>query len=210
MGRGQQIARRNGDLARLGPRQRCGETLVSRQRLTAEQSVIGEQIKAHLAGKCIVLPDLAIRSLESVLSRCVLLLANNSGPLHLAGAVGIPTVSVMGPTDPSRFWPQGRYQTVLRNDDLPCSPCSRGQCAPHECLKTITSDEVARGALELLDPLRVAVQMAEADVERCVSSDPTESPQGVRRGLRLVGGKKWLSEQDEANSEVKDEFDRIR
>ena len=92
-----------------------------------------------------------LRVLAAVMGRCDLLLANNSGPLHLAGAVGLPTVSVMGPTDPQRFWPQGIDQVVVRRWELICSPCTRGRCAPHDCLVGISAAEVVRAAESLLE-----------------------------------------------------------
>ncbi len=52
----------------------------------------------------------AIRGLD-------LLLCNNSGPLHLAGALGVPTLSTLGPTDPVRWWPVGPHQVVVRSPD---------------------------------------------------------------------------------------------
>jgi len=51
-----------------------------------------------------------------VLSRCSLLICNNSGPLHVAAALGVPTVSMMGPTDPTRFWPRGKQAIVIRKE----------------------------------------------------------------------------------------------
>jgi ADP-heptose:LPS heptosyltransferase len=53
---------------------------------------------------------LAIRGLD-------VLLCNNSGPLHVAGALGVPTLSTMGPTDPVRWWPVGLHQVVVRSPD---------------------------------------------------------------------------------------------
>lgn len=119
----------------------------------------GEEADAALlrgllpAGSPLVPPG-SLRVLAAVLGRCDLLLANNSGPLHLAGAVGLATVSLMGPTDPVRFWPQGRTQAVVRRASLPCSPCSRGRCSPHDCLEGIPPGEVVDAAEALLGRLR--------------------------------------------------------
>jgi ADP-heptose:LPS heptosyltransferase len=94
-----------------------------------------------------------VMHLASVLHNCDLLLANNSGPVHLAGAVGLPTVSVMGPTDPVRFTPGGPLNRVLRRNDLPCSPCSRGECGSHECLLGISEDSLVRAAETMIGAL---------------------------------------------------------
>jgi ADP-heptose:LPS heptosyltransferase len=58
----------------------------------------------------------AMKEFISLLSQCSLLICNNSGPLHLAAALGVPTVSMMGPTDPARFWPRGKQAVVIRKD----------------------------------------------------------------------------------------------
>ncbi|MBI5015006.1 MAG: glycosyltransferase family 9 protein [Deltaproteobacteria bacterium] len=93
--------------------------------------------------------DLPLGRLPAALASVNLLVANNSGPLHLAAAVGTPTVSVMGPTDPVRFWPLGPRNRVLRLG-LPCSPCGRGRCAPHPCLRGIPVEAVLEAVAETL------------------------------------------------------------
>lgn len=105
----------------------------------------------RLAGKAgvkAVFPS--IRGLVEALSECDLLICNNSGPLHLASALGLPTVSTMGPTDPVLWWPNGDDQEVLRND-AECSPCSRGECSDRRCLDTITAEEVFDAARSILE-----------------------------------------------------------
>ena len=58
----------------------------------------------------------AMKEFVPLLSGCSLLICNNSGPLHLASALGVPTVSMMGPTDPARFWPRGELAVVIRKE----------------------------------------------------------------------------------------------
>lgn len=85
-----------------------------------------------------------------------ILICNNSGPLHMAAAIGTPTVSMMGPTDPALWRPQGDDQIVIKKD-LPCSPCARGRCYAHVCMSSITVDEVfekAKGILDLKDGIK--------------------------------------------------------
>jgi len=100
---------------------------------------------------CAATPDalalgaLPVRGLMACLASCDLFIGNNSGPLHVATALGLPTVSLMGPTDPARFSPRGPADRVLRRD-LPCSPCDRGRCWHHTCLRAIEPEEVLREA----------------------------------------------------------------
>ncbi len=95
-----------------------------------------------------------VREMMALVASCDLFIGNNSGPLHVASALGLPTVSVMGPTDPRRFAPRGAADRVVRRD-LPCSPCQRARCWHHTCLRSIEPEEVlaqAEAALERLLP----------------------------------------------------------
>jgi ADP-heptose:LPS heptosyltransferase len=81
--------------------------------------------------------------LIALIWRCDLLICNNSGPLHIAAALGTPTVSMMGPTIPERWWPRGEGHIVIRKD-LPCMPCNEGRCpiGTHDCMRLITVQDV--------------------------------------------------------------------
>jgi ADP-heptose:LPS heptosyltransferase len=64
-------------------------------------------------------------ALLALLERADVLVSGDSGPLHLAIALGRPTVAILGPTDPARSGPYRAPGTVLLRRDLPCSPCYR-------------------------------------------------------------------------------------
>jgi len=71
---------------------------------------------------------------------CELMVTNDTGPMHVAAALGKPLVALFGPTEPSRTGPYGRLENVLRIE-LPCSPCLKSYCTyekPNECLKAIS------------------------------------------------------------------------
>ena len=71
---------------------------------------------------------------------CDLLITNDTGPMHVAAALGIPLVALFGPTEPRRTGPYNQLQNVLRID-LPCSPCLKSYCTwknPNECLTALT------------------------------------------------------------------------
>lgn len=84
---------------------------------------------------------LRLRKLIALLSTCDLLLCNNSGPLHIASALKVRTVSMIGPTVTPLWLPYGRHDVVI-NKGLSCSPCNRAVCRDHECMESITVDEV--------------------------------------------------------------------
>ena len=80
-----------------------------------------------------------------LMRRCNLVVTHDSGPMHLAAAAGIPTISLFAPTDPRRKAPLGGQHRCLAAD-LPCAPCyHRGrwpeECS-QECLGTIHPESV--------------------------------------------------------------------
>jgi lipopolysaccharide heptosyltransferase II len=93
-----------------------------------------------------------LRKAMALIGNCDLFIGNNSGPLHIAGALGIPTVSVMGPTDAARFHPCGPADRVVRRE-LACSPCARGRCWHHTCLRLVEPQEVLVEAEAILNEM---------------------------------------------------------
>ena len=70
--------------------------------------------------------------LAAVLERVSLLVTCDTGPMHLAHAVGTPVVAVFGPSDPVRYAPRGPLDRIVRID-LPCAPCNRIRLPPARC-----------------------------------------------------------------------------
>ena len=110
---------------------------------------IGRIIKS-VADKNVEAVFPTMKDLARLLSASSLLVCNNSGPLHLAAALGVATVSMMGPTDPVLWWPSGSDQVVIRKGDL-CGPCSLGWCPSHRCMELITVEDVFNKVRDLLD-----------------------------------------------------------
>ena len=77
--------------------------------------------------------DLDLLELAAVLERLDLFVTGDTGPMHLAAAVGTPIVAVFGPSDPARYAPRGRCDRIVRVD-LPCSPCNRIRLPPARCI----------------------------------------------------------------------------
>jgi ADP-heptose:LPS heptosyltransferase len=95
-------------------------------------------------------------SLAAVLARIDLLVTGDTGPMHLAHAVGTPVVSVFGPSDPARYAARGPRDRIVRVD-LPCSPCNRirlppARCTGHtpDCLTGIDITQVVHAIDEVL------------------------------------------------------------
>lgn len=103
--------------------------------------------------KAVFMNRISLGKLMALISQCSLFICNNSGPLHIAVALKVPTVSTMGPTIPEMWWPRGDNHIVLRKD-LPCSPCSLGECKTHECMKLITLEDILQAVQVQLRKLK--------------------------------------------------------
>ena len=86
----------------------------------------------------------------ALISRCALFLSNDSGLMHVAGALGIPTVAIFGSTNPVTTSPVGEKSIVIHRD-VPCSPCLKPVCpTDFRCMDLIGADEVYGAARVLL------------------------------------------------------------
>jgi len=81
-----------------------------------------------------------VLELAAAVNSLDVLVCNNSGPLHLAGLLGVPTLSFMGPTIKERWWPRSPAARVLRRDDLSCIGCNQTYCRirTHACMREIS------------------------------------------------------------------------
>jgi ADP-heptose:LPS heptosyltransferase len=94
---------------------------------------------------------LGLRGLAGLLQQVDVAVAADTGPLHIAAAVGTPCVALFGPKDPDRYGPRahgGRRHEVLYRD-VPCRPCTRRDCASPQCVLGVGVDEVL-GAIDRL------------------------------------------------------------
>jgi heptosyltransferase-2 len=103
----------------------------------------------NLAGKT------TLRELCAVLRACRVALSNDTGPMHLAAAVGTPVVAPFGSTSPELTGPglpgDAHSPHVLLTAHAPCAPCFRRQCpVDFRCLRGITPEQVVQAVLTVL------------------------------------------------------------
>ena len=134
---GDTLARRTGARIAIvgGPAERpLGESIASGMRAPA-RVLCGETS----------LPDLA-----GVLKHLALLVTNDSGPMHVAAALGVPVVAIFGPTDSRETGPIGDAHRIVR-EPVHCSPCKLRECPiDHRCMKRIGVDRVIAEAQGML------------------------------------------------------------
>ncbi len=111
-----------------------------------EDQDLGAQLAAALPGGSVI--DLTGRTslVEMVewLRQCKVMITNDTGPMHVAAALGKPVVGLFGPTDPRRTGPYGQVDRALQLS-LPCTPCLKARChysTPMECLHGLSSARV--------------------------------------------------------------------
>ena len=107
-----------------------------------------------------LIPDTTLRQMAALLKACRLVVTNDNGPMHTAVAVGTPTITIYGPTEPSCWNPGGPNHTVVQARDVPCLGCNLNECPfNHECMTHVTADQVldlCRAKLSLLKESRIS------------------------------------------------------
>ncbi|HWR89317.1 MAG TPA: glycosyltransferase family 9 protein, partial [Dissulfurispiraceae bacterium] len=67
--------------------------------------------------------------------------SNDSGPMHIAAAVGKPVIAVFGPTNPVRTGPYGAGHRVVQAE-MPCVPCYKKTCRHLRCMEAVSVEQV--------------------------------------------------------------------
>ncbi len=145
---------------------------------------LGKSIAALVEAKSVVLSGATtIRELMAATKRCRLLLTNDTGPMHIAAAFGVPVVAVFGPTDWRTTSPYGQEQSIVR-EPVDCAPCFLRECPiDHRCMTRVSVEQV---------------------YEACLSSLSGPSGRGGLSGLSGQEGRSCLSGGDRT-----DQTDRI-
>ena len=140
------------------PPARWGE--VARRLLAAEglptlvaagpgEEALATEVEAAAGGAARAVPAADLPTLAALTRRARLFLGGDSGPAHLAHALGTPALMVMGPTDPARHGPYGAPENAVWRL-LPCSFCYRRFDGPKACLLEVAPAQVAERAAEVL------------------------------------------------------------
>lgn len=94
--------------------------------------------------------ETALKQFIDLAAACRVYLTNDSGAMHIASALGVPTVTVFGATDDIGTGPTGPLARIVR-EPVECSPCLKRECPiDHRCMTRVEADRVAQAALDLL------------------------------------------------------------
>ena len=109
---------------------------------------LAQSIAARIRAKTVVLSGkTSMRELMAAVKRCSVFLTNDTGPMHIAAAFGVPVVAVFGPTDWRTTAPFGAGHTIVRRP-VDCAPCLLRECPiDHRCMERVTVEEVHQAAV---------------------------------------------------------------
>jgi heptosyltransferase-2 len=201
---------------------RTAEGLIEKYNATVVVSVAPSQLERQIADEICELSgrkliNLArqpvnLGELKALFSRADLVITNDTGPRHIAIALGRNVVSLFGPNDP--VWTDTGYENEIQIvGNVPCAPCARPRCrkAGHPCMQAITVETVYEAASELLEgDRRRAVVKACAELVESAESfwvDPEYQDGLAEAGLRSVED---VFGFDSARELVKDNLARFR
>lgn len=116
-----------------------------------DERALCEQVASILQRKCKNFAgETTLAEFIDMAAACRVYLTNDSGAMHIASALGVPTVAVFGATDDVATGPTGPLARVIR-EKVECSPCLKRECPiDHRCMTRVSAARVAEAALELV------------------------------------------------------------
>ncbi len=114
-----------------------------------ELGVVNE-IASKMKHKAIVACETkSIKQLIELIRHTDIFVSGDTGPLHIASTLDIPTAAIFGPKDPVIYGPYNDKAIVVRKE-LPCSPCTKRKCSKPECMTTILPEDVFEAVNNLM------------------------------------------------------------
>lgn len=109
-------------------------------------------IYSALRPESVLAPQTDIGEMAGLISKCRLVIANDSGPMHISAALKVPTIGIFGPTDPKKHGPYSINSDYIIKDDLHCIICNKLVCPfNQECMKELSPDLLLQKVEKLLN-----------------------------------------------------------
>ncbi len=123
-----------------------------------DETGIAADIVRSMGSHCLNLAGRTrVREMMAVIKRCNFFITNDSGPMHIAAAFGVPLVAVFGSTDSSTTYPLAEHAVIVRGK-VDCAPCMKRECpTDHSCMTAVTPAMVVDAAEKLKEQLTVRV-----------------------------------------------------
>lgn len=127
---------------------------------TKDERRLMEEIASHIPGAHLDAADRNLRGFAALLSQMDLLISNDTGPVHLACALGRPVVAIYSSTDPSLCGPHHAKNALAISRRAACDPCLKRKCHQPFCFLQIGSEEVFNAAQTLLATSNISSKSA--------------------------------------------------
>ncbi|MCU7489932.1 MAG: glycosyltransferase family 9 protein [Bacteroidota bacterium] len=142
------------------------------RRLSAKILIIwgpGDKIEAFrtkelMKTEVVMAPPTDIRQMGSLMKKCRMLIANDSGPMHMATALKVPVLSLHGPTNPRLQGPYGERHEWIRLESLSCIGCNLLECPRHhECFLELPVENVMKKVMSIVEKNKLKLPVNEED-----------------------------------------------
>ncbi|MGA2668350.1 MAG: glycosyltransferase family 9 protein [Ignavibacteria bacterium] len=114
-----------------------------------------EKILIAASGKVFLIPEIGLKYMGALLKKCRILITNDTGPMHIASALGVNIAAIFGPTNSKLQGPVNKNSIVIKNDKLTCLGCNLTKISDcpnqHKCMGELSVDHVLERVMELLN-----------------------------------------------------------
>ncbi len=126
--------------------------------------------KIARSSRAILAPPTSLKQMGAILFRSRLLITNDSGPMHIAAALGVPTLAIFGPTSPHLQGPYGNISEIVRNEKLDCLECNLTKCPiGNLCMNELHPETVFEESQNLIRKVEIARSTSKAGTRRGVN-----------------------------------------
>jgi lipopolysaccharide heptosyltransferase II len=123
-----------------------------------------DYIKNHFPDRTVLAPKTSVNEMAGLINNCNFILANDSGPMHMAVALGIPTLGIFGPTDPLKHGPYSKKSDYVIKEDLFCIKCDFLECPyNHECMLQLSNHDIIKKFASILKRNNITAVANEKD-----------------------------------------------
>ncbi|MGE5351792.1 MAG: glycosyltransferase family 9 protein [Acidobacteriota bacterium] len=114
--------------------------------------------------EALLAPPTDIRQMGSLIMKCRMLIANDSGPMHMATALKVPVLSLHGPTNPRLQGPYGERHEWIRLESLSCIGCNLLECPRHhECFLELPVEDIMKKVRSIVEKNKLKLPVNEED-----------------------------------------------
>ncbi|MBN1543288.1 glycosyltransferase family 9 protein, partial [candidate division KSB1 bacterium] len=114
-----------------------------------------ERLQNLIGDTAVCIPPTDLKQLAEILQKLDLFVSTDSGPMHIAAAVGTPCVGIFGPTRPGQQGPYGESHVVVRKTGLDCLGCNRVDCRDIHCMSALDVETVREGVHRCVEKNRL-------------------------------------------------------